>query len=266
MAENGIIIDVNRFKKQVDRFATKYGVDARQVMLDQMRLWTIDLIKSFPPKNSSQGKRAVKSDIQRIFIPVDSGSFAAVKEWALIVGGQELGRAFKSKTGSVYGVEKRFFDFSGDKIPAHHRRFRTKDGRVTRAGTFTRDIGRWKFVDKVVTKQSILNRYIKEKQKNVGILKAGWVPALTYFAAVSGGVFKAPVFVKKIAKSKQSGGFVDRFGKDGTGFLEAINSVPWSKRHKSILNFTLNKRKRDVSRQLKNRLEKLIAQENRATV
>lgn len=84
-------------------------------------------------------------------------------------------RLFIKKDGTVYGTDK-----------AHFRRFATKgslrllhkkaftNGKMSSAGSSTRDIGRWKFIDKYFVPPEVLAEYVASAQAKVGLAKSGW--------------------------------------------------------------------------------------------
>lgn len=60
----------------------------------------------------------------------------------------------------------------------HHAKFRSqRNGRVTTASARTRDVGRWKFIDKWVITQTQFNRIKKFLFDRVGLAKSGWIKA-----------------------------------------------------------------------------------------
>ena len=85
-------------------------------------------------------------------------------------------RIFARKDGYVYGTEKDKFKTTASmqELEAHHRSLRGPDGSVTQAGGKTRDIGRWKFIDRWVITQSQFDRYLKYIVQKVGYAKSGW--------------------------------------------------------------------------------------------
>jgi len=87
-------------------------------------------------------------------------------------------RLFVKKDGSVYGCERANFkpDASNEELYDHHRRY-FKRGRMSQAGITTRDIGRWKFIDKLVIRKSAFERYLNYVYEKIGILAGGWAGA-----------------------------------------------------------------------------------------
>lgn len=92
-------------------------------------------------------------------------------------------RVFATKQGEVYGTDYAHFirtPTDGD-LAKYHTAARTRRGRVTTAGSRTVNVGRWKWLSLVVTKESAVKSYVRKKQKMVGQAKGGWGSA--YIAA-----------------------------------------------------------------------------------
>ena len=84
-------------------------------------------------------------------------------------------RLFVKKDGTVYGTERSLFKpaATNETLHTHHQRY-FKNGKMTSAGGRDRTIGRWRFIDKMVVRQSALNSYLKEVYLKVGGLAAGF--------------------------------------------------------------------------------------------
>lgn len=92
-----------------------------------------------------------------------------------ITGTGDSVRLFVKKDGTVYGTERQNFrpDATTETLHSHHQRY-FKNGRMTSAGGRDRSIGRWKFVDKLIVRQSVYQAYLKEVFAKVGGLCAGF--------------------------------------------------------------------------------------------
>lgn len=109
-----------------------------------------------------------------IFMPLKDGLIAQIQA-GLDAGLGNNVRLFATKDGRVYGVERALFrpDATIEAMFDHHKRY-WKNGRMTQAGGRSRDIGRWKFVDKMVVSESAFNRYKQYVYDKIGILAGGW--------------------------------------------------------------------------------------------
>lgn len=87
-------------------------------------------------------------------------------------------RLFIRKDGTVYGTDRSLFkpDATTGTLHDHHKR-NFKNGRMSSAGGRERSIGRWKFLDKLVVRRKVLDAYLAETYKKVGILCSGWAAA-----------------------------------------------------------------------------------------
>jgi hypothetical protein len=84
-------------------------------------------------------------------------------------------RLFVKKNGEVYGTDKAHFMPNANESTLrglHKNAF--VNGRMSSAGSRTRDIGRWKFMDKYFVPQDALSNYLASVQAKVGIAKSGW--------------------------------------------------------------------------------------------
>lgn len=98
---------------------------------------------------------------------------------------QDAIRLFATKSGEVYGIDfQRFKPWATLKeIATTHQEHRGKRGRVTTAGSKDRVVGRWRWLNVLVTKAEAVNAYVKAKQVMVGQAKGGWGAA---FLALGG--------------------------------------------------------------------------------
>lgn len=91
-------------------------------------------------------------------------------------------RLFTKRDGTVYGTEETMFKpFAsiGEMYDHHHRYY--KNGRMSSAGGKTRDVGRWKFIDRMVVSREAFERYFEYVCEKIGILAGGWGAAAKEF-------------------------------------------------------------------------------------
>lgn len=84
-------------------------------------------------------------------------------------------RLFVKKDGSVYGTDTAHFmpGASMSTLRGIHKGAFV-NGRMSAAGGDTRDIGRWKFINKYFVPPPVLDAYVTSQQAKVGIAKSGW--------------------------------------------------------------------------------------------
>jgi hypothetical protein len=141
------------------------------------------------------GMRRVEKDIKRVAYGMDGSSppvaqvykgqdrnrvynTGAITDWGVHqkCQGKPAIRIFATKGGQVYGVDEARFmpNATLDDIKGVHNAARLRSGRVSLAGTEDQVIGRWRWLNVIITKASTIKAYIKKKQGNVGQGKGGW--------------------------------------------------------------------------------------------
>jgi len=239
-----ITIDTTSFNRAVRDLIARGNKEPHEVMRQQMRLLVQRLVELTQPHHGrgtavaakKQGENAILRDLMGgghrpgIFFTADE-SFLRNKPSANTV------RLFAKKDGTVYGVDRNLFQprASGSQLEEHHRTY-FKNGRMTKAGGRTRDIGRWRFIDKMVVGKNRLKRFIKQLQSHVGRAKGGWNHAAARFG------YKPPPWVSR--HSSADGDSAEIKTNRGGVFI-AIN------RNKSI--GTINARTRIVENAMRGR-------------
>lgn len=119
------------------------------------------------------GQRRVEKDIKKFAWAAKQASDWGVRQKC---EGKAAIRVFATKTGEVYGVDEANFipDADESTLGKFHQQNRTSRGRVTTAGQKTRNIGRWRWMNVIVTTDKAIHAFIKKKQGNVGRAKGGW--------------------------------------------------------------------------------------------
>jgi hypothetical protein len=75
-------------------------------------------------------------------------------------------------------------------LRAHHLRY-FKNGKMSSAGSYERNIGRWKFIDQLVIRRSAFEQYMKQMEARIGYLGGG------FSAAARGLGVSLPLFMAK---------------------------------------------------------------------
>ena len=253
-------------EKKIAALAKKSGTSISFICNDQMRLFVNDGIKSTPPKTYAQGRGAIADDLASLFMPMDS-KFR--QDWDVniksgIVGPIANMRVFKTAAGAVYGVDRALYkpNASNTEMRRHHLKYKTKSGRVTRARRYTRDIGRWKFVDLMHVKPSKLKQYVRSQQKKVGLTKAGWGNAALYYAKKTNGT--TPAYSSWVRKHIPKGGYYGRLDLFGNGSIVAYNDLPWigQKLTPRMQHVMTMRRQSDITRQGQKRINDLAQRFN----
>lgn len=208
--------------------------DAGEVMREQARgvvrnLYAITppnkgrVSKNVPTINGKQfGVAAIKRDLLGDNGKTRIGIFIPIANAAVLAHAKQHPdgkvQLWTRKDGTIYGTETTMFrpHASVGEMREHHRRY-FKNGRMTRAGTGDRTIGRWKFVDKMVVSKTSFAALLKTLSDEVGDSCSGWNES-----AASLGV-KPPQW---IWKHRGSGGFSISIT-DSAIVIRMVNAVPW---------------------------------------
>lgn len=142
---------------------------------------------------------------------------------------QGIVRTWATKEGKVYGTESTLYRPNAGRaeMRKHHKRY-FKNGRRSRAGTFTREIGRWKFIDKMVVGKGAMNDYLRWVLLKVGWSKAGWITAAMSVGGVipRSGRLRVPKWVSRHA-NKSPGRGTDRTSHPAHPYIILRSQVPW---------------------------------------
>jgi hypothetical protein len=248
----------NRAIPELARIANRDPVIELQL---QSKLLIRQIMDFTPPKTMGQGRKAIKEDLSRVFIGFDDDD----QDFQNLQGERVI-RTFVDKKGYVYGQDVQLYrpEAGTGEMQQHHRSMRSPvTGRVTKTGTRTRDIGRWKFVDKMHVPQWALVMFVLEQQKRVGTTKAGWVPALDHFAALTNATASVPRWIR--SQTTKSGSFGGRVTPMGQGGIESTNQVPWIGRAMThnLIEYITRTRSRDMQGHLEKRMPRIVERFNR---
>jgi len=241
MADDGVkfemITDTKQFTLDMRRLTKQYGVGMNEVMRDQMRLWTNDVIKMTPPKTKAQGRGAVLRDLNMLF--------DAVRDPEVMYFFEDLDDRGVLPSNIVINAEGNI-----DEMAERHKRTRTRRGRVTK---HMRQKQAWKsgklvMEAKMYVPQRAFNQYSRRKTKNIGLTKAGWLGGGNPFKS------KAPGWVTKQQKRGEAGGKID---KKGNGRLFVQNNVPWASQLEQLFAPARRTRERDMRKHLEKRIQKI---------
>lgn len=180
-------IDFAPFNEAMGRVQEMVNATAAEVLPRESRFFAETLIRLTRPAKQAQGRKRIEKDMSRVYVAItDMGTFINPHlDLAYQMRGVAALLPGSNGQGILYSI-----GFRGEIGPfdrERHRGRRGRDGRVKPSGSRL-----------VVTNPAALRNYIKERQKNVGMLKAGWLPAVSKFGG------KAPAWITRHG---------DRFGK-----------------------------------------------------
>lgn len=228
-----VVFDQKQFRKAMDEFAKGTGLNTRDVLRDEMRLFTKAVIKMTPPDTASIGKKNIDISLGNIFGMIDDpGTLDA------------LDTEFGSRLWPLR------FDMHPAEIPVHHEKFRSrKTGKTPRLRGRSQALG-GAFGKKPYVLSRDLNRYARIRKQKIGRLKGGWNRAAQVFK------FKPGQWISK--HGMVEGSAVDAFNPDTlAGYLEASNTVPYSTRHARIPRTAMRGRVRALQTKLSRELDRL---------
>lgn len=174
-----------QFDRAIREFSHNTRADLKKETRRAMKILVRQLINvSAPPAFDKGGEESSIKDTKK------KGELAVEKDIRKLFHG-------------VFGVKRGTFKVD----PAFHQSHRNSRGRVRGIPSD----------QKMIVGEANLDRYIRDVQKHVGRLKAGWLPAAERLK-VSG----IPKFVSR--HSPGDGAFIDALDRSmGVGFIEAIN-------------------------------------------
>jgi hypothetical protein len=162
-----IIVKTEEFKNKLRHYAAATGKSIQRCVHEEAKLTAERIMKAYPPKTQAQGRARVKSDIERVYLTNDwfdtkftftnTGLGDRVKGYIQQNDTEKLEKVF-GDSPNLARIHIEEFDAS------RHRRLR-KDGKIGKG------IAPYSYP---VSGQKELKEYITRKQKNVGMVKAGW--------------------------------------------------------------------------------------------
>jgi hypothetical protein len=140
-------------------------------------------------------------------------------------------RLFVGKDGFAYGTEKMMFrpDASTSEMRAFHKK-NFVNGKMSSAGSKARNIGRWKFLDKMFVSKETLDEYIQKAIKKVGIAKAGWANCALQLKKVNKGKLTQgiPPWVMRHTADFKNGNTQDLTSDIKNPRVVMTNTTPWA--------------------------------------
>jgi len=241
-----IEIDKGSLQKNLDRLAKKAGVTVQFVCWDQLRLWTQDMMRKTPPRKLSQGRLTISAGVAELFEPAETP--IARDYWKSRLQEQGSTLVQYTKRGKMRIKATQLKVQSALQMQRIHAKARTSKGGVSLRKVLKVDPS-MAFSGKLIVAQSEYNRFLRMKQKNIGNLKAGWIPALQFWSRKTNATPSIPTWVMRHAERR--GYPAGKIDKDGNGFVAAVNSVIYANNRISqdrLVEITQGARQRDLVR------------------
>lgn len=190
-------VDLREFELQFRKFMRYSRRDVEVEFKAQCKGLMRHVIDNTPPAGKhgrgtmakSLGRSAIRRDLvgyggfarhqkrAGIFTVLSDSLIDSAIETGAYEGGENV-KLWVRKDGTVYGTQRHFFrpDASMSEMRAHHKKYFV-NGEMSAAGAYTRDIGRWKWIDQMVVRESTFDRYLKSQERKVGLYASGWRPS-----------------------------------------------------------------------------------------
>jgi len=240
-----LTVDASKLQKALKAFIGNTKAEASKEMRIQARMLCVSLANSTQPfgKDASAkatGEKAVTRDIDRVYksgptavrdiasLPLPRGKTATqnAKQAAAALAGLLQGRTTGKRGAKIVSAAQDLLDRINYKPYVNTRIGVFDQGQAHNKARFGRrkSVPKNQFVSQVVTKDSQLTKYFKEKRGNVGIAKSGWAVC----AGLLGGFKPIPKWVYR----HTGGGRVNDQSGKGLGivskpFIQMTNTIPW---------------------------------------
>lgn len=255
-----LTIDRSRFDRAMDKLsavASRTGIDASDLLRDQMRLFVQTIVKWTPPKSMKEGRDAIRRDALNMtaFVYEDDAKFRE-----LLADADATGAAFrlwpevfktvfeKTKEGAVK-IPVSALDRDGSLLTQASARLRDRRGRIQQKRTMAT----------LVTSRRVLTKFMREPFSHVGNLKKGWqtacaklgIPLPAWAAKAESGLSGAP-----------SGGLLEVHGQNPS--IMVWNDTPYIRIDQGTVRRALSVRRADIEKHLEKRLRKLCKEQSAA--
>ena len=255
-----------KFKKILEEYSRIREVTIPDSVIFNARVLCVELSRRTQPFGNESAKKVGEKAIVKDLLGRNmqrAGIFSQISP-AMMNQSQEYGtgnvRLFVKKDGTVYGTDKFHFrpDASEDDMRSFHKRFFV-NGKFSSAGSRTRDIGRWKFIEKMFVNQGAMDSYLEARYRTVGWAKAGWAACAKELRKVfTGSAVKGiPEFVRKL--DSYNSDVIDNTNNIKEPSVTLINTTPYIDRilpvteQLNALSVVKAKMKKQLERILKKR-------------
>ena len=173
-------------------------------------------------------------------------------------------RGAKLVGGAILVIDEYMWrpEASMSEMEEFHKKYRNSRGRTTAAGSWSKDVGRWKPMGLMFVNKDRIQSYMHSVQKRVGSLKAGWLPALYHYASLSNGsVGKITQWIGR--QSVRAGSFGGTMSDRGDGSIFSANTAHHSRaiRRDTVL-YAQKKQERSMKAFGEKRVQRLCDQFN----
>ena len=239
MSANVQIDDV-RMRDALNRLAS-LGLDTGRVLRVESRRILESIIKQSPPPEQALGASAVKSDLRKVFLPVEGSIIRKARKTES--GGFQI--LWATDSGQLFATRQEMFkpDAGPSELAAIHAAHRKNNGRVSGLGPRVKKQGATMNVfNRYVVPRAAFNRYQREKLAHVGKLRSGFGHAAQKVGAL------LPSWVRRNL-TPDTGYVHDNLGQGESPSLIAGNTAPGSSsRLAGIVNRAVNARVKAIAK------------------
>lgn len=213
-------IDDTEFRESLNALAGLIG-KAEVVLKREAEMLLREVVRKTPPPNLLQGREKLKADLRKVFMPLDVADFRTARKASRSKYEEQRGTLWITKNGN------RFFT-SQDKLQLNagpsdfkriHQAHRNQYGRTSGLGRRVEKRGEKAFfVNRYAVKRSKFRQYERQKLKNVGMMRSGFLPAFEQLG------ISAPNWWKQAFKPRN--GRCVAMLKGTSPFIEITNTTP----------------------------------------
>lgn len=215
-------IDTAKYRNDINRLVARFEIDTGELLKEEARLFVRDVNRLTPPGSYSEGRNAVKRDINRVFrsvawvireLKVKAGDRRAALIFRKLIraGNYEGARdMITQRSNIIENVPVRAHVRGGAQVKAYTQKRRKVDSVVSKVAPDVQfypsvvpqvhkdNRNRYghvpsKLAKGIIASAKSLRDYIKEIQSHVGWARAGWLPAARRYG------YKMPQWIERFA-------------------------------------------------------------------
>jgi hypothetical protein len=234
------------YRDALIRYIATFRVSVREAIRFEAAQLGQRVISFTPPRNQAQGRNRVMKDIHKIMLGLSDADFAkANPDHTDKAKFDNIVRLFPARDGSILGVDKDLYrpGATMEDLYEFHQSKRLKNGRVSDAAQQTVDVGRWRFLEKLIVPKNLLDEYISRAMDRVGRARGGW----------AAGTLKLGGKVAKwIAAHANKGTYINELDNRNPSF-EFINRSEWASAgdQDRIMENAVTSRTKDINAHIK---------------
>jgi len=215
MAAPRIKVDETKLRRKMQQYERIVGKEVKQLVHNAARLCAVECARYTFPSGlggpaKKQGEKKITKNIRGIFTIVNP------KWWKEVTSGRAFrsgGAALNDKSGKVWALDTQETISNLAAAKTWHKSKRGSDGQAKRLG----------LLERAIVKQAVYRKIIRDTEKKVGLVKAGWaLAAAACKADVREPLRGIPSWVKR--NTVRSKGAIDDSKASGLGWKVKIKN------------------------------------------